>query len=636
MKRKKKDADTPKEKVVRSDVKLRKEANKDTEFTCIKGSWKSFCRNSLLADTIVEDILPKVNTINFLSYKLMNFHYTRLLEEGKPLPDLKQNLFYQACCMVSQLKYTKQKEDTTTELYESFSQMKEFLTEELPERDYIALGYIQNLNLMQITNSTNHLKLNFYNKFRKYLKLRTGETNNAVVYGWLKDIYEPVYEGKNPFVQRMREWLVYRPTETNIAKHASHFIKIYYTILKEYEKYPETKGIRLFSLLPHKHGFTQSHITICNTGLETTLKYIAKKIKVANGTVDPALELTDFANNRDEYWRKLFNIGKYETAQKKFGHTILTDGKSIVVRMRKPKLTTEPSCCTKKAKKGANDQNMAYTRDTYDNFVGIDPGVRALITSYDTNKQSIQVSTREYRHKSKMIYACKKRERWYKRWEHYEAWKAIPTIKTSKTSVMKEYFEYVFPKMQTFTNFHRVKGFRNLNFTSYCRSKATLASICRSVGGGKDVKTLVGFGDFSQQHGLNRGHPTTPILRLKRELRKYCTVVGVDEYNTSKTCSSCNNPIELYRNRIQRRKWGVLEPMARMSNIHSVIRCKHNECSLCCMDRDINASKNILGLLTNQYRGLARPDCFKPAKMTVIPRKSDKLVKACDSPLRTC
>ena len=187
------------------------------------------------------------------------------------------------------------------------------------------------------------------------VKRRTGDTDNAVVYGWLRDIYEPVYEGSNQFIQRMREWLVYRPTETNIAKHASHFIKIYYTILKEYEKYPETKGIRRFSLLPHKHGFTQSHITICNTSLETTLKYIAKKIKVANGTVDPALELTDFSNNRDEYWRKLFNVGKYETTQKKFGHAILTDGKSIVVRMRKPKSTTEPSCCTKKAKKGEND-----------------------------------------------------------------------------------------------------------------------------------------------------------------------------------------------------------------------------------------------------------------------------------------
>ena len=613
MKKKKKEETTiknPKVKVVRDDVKQRKEDNKNTDFTCIKSSWKSFCKNNLLADTIVEDILPKINTICFLSYKLINFHFTRLLEEHKPLPEIKQNLFYQACCMVSQLKYTKDTTDTTTELYESFSQMKEYITDDLPARDYLCLGYITNLNKLQLTMTNNHLKLNFYNRFRKYLKLRTGETDNAVVYHWLKDIYEPTYEGKNTFILYMREWLKYTPTEANIVKYSNHFVKIYYSILKEFEKYPYTKGVRTFTLLPHKHGFTQSHITICNAGLENTLKYIAKTLKVENSDVESGLDVKQFAENSEKYWRELFNINKYETKHKKFGWTILTDGKSVVLQMRKPTQSEKP----------VSD----YTEQQYDNFIGIDPGVRMLITSYDTNDKVIQVSTKEYRHKSKMIYACKKRVGWYKRWEHYEEWKLIPTIKTSKTSVMKEYFKYVFPLMRTFTEFHTEKGFRNLNFTSYCRSKATLAKICERISGGKEVKTLVGFGDYSQQHGLIKSHPTTPILRLKKELRRYCTVIGIDEYNTSKTCSSCNNEIVLYRNRIQRKKQGVLEPIARMSNIHSVIRCKTNECKLCCMDRDINASKNILGLLLNQYRGEERPVCFRPEKIAVKPRKSDK------------
>ena len=523
--------------------------------------------------------------------------------------------------MVSRLKYTKDTTDTTSELYESFSQMKQYITDELPARDYLCLGYITNLNKLQITMTNNHLKLNFYNRFRKYLKLRTGETDNAVVYNWLKDIYEPNYDGKNVFVLYMRKWLKYIPTEVNIVKHSNHFVKIYYSILKEFEKYPDTKGIRTFTLLPHKHGFTQSHITICNAGLENTLKYIANELKRANNDSNSGLDVKKFEENSNEYWKELFNITKYETKNKKFGYTILTDGKSVVLQMRKPvkpeKITTE------------------YTEQHYDNFLGIDPGIRALITSYDTNNKVIQVSTREYRHKSKMIYACKKREKWYKKWEHYEEWKLIPTIKTSKTSVMKEYFKYVFPRMNTFTEFHMEKGFRNLNFTSYCRSKATLAKICERISGGKNIKTLVGFGDYSQQHGLVKSHPTTPILRLKRELRRYCKVVDIDEYKTSKTCSYCNKEIELYRNRIQRKKKGVLEPIAKMSNIYSVIRCKHNECKLCCMDRDINASKNILGLLLNQYRGEERPVCFRTEKIAVKPRKSDKRAKACNSPLLT-
>ena len=625
MVKKKKDDNLPKEKVVRNDVKQRKEDNKNTDFTCIKSSWKSFCKNNLLADTIVKDILPKINTICFLSYKLLNYHLLRLLEEKKPLPEIKQNLFYQSCCMVSQLRYTKDTTDTTSELYKSFSQMKEYITDDLPARDYLCLGYITNLNKLQLTMTNNHLKLNFYNRFRKYLKLRTGETDNTVVYNWLKDIYEPNYDRKNVFVLYMRKWLKYIPTEVNIVKHSNHFVKIYYSILKEFEKYPDTKGVRTFTLLPHKHGFTQSHITICNAGLENTLKYIANELKRANNNVESGLDVKKFEENSEQYWKELFNITKYETKNKKFGYTILTDGKSVVLQMRKPvkpeKIVTE------------------YTEQQYDNFIGIDPGIRSLITSYDTNDKVIQVTTREYRHKSKMIYACKKRENWYKRWEHYEEWKLIPTIKTSKTLVMKEYFKYVFPRMKTFTEFHMEKGFRNLNFTSYCRSKATLAKICERISGvskaTKNVKTLVGFGDYSQQHGLVKSHPTTPILRLKRELHRYCKVVDIDEYKTSKTCCSCNKEIELYNNRIQRKKNGVLETKAKMSNIHSVIRCKNNECKLCCWDRDINASKNILGLLLCQYRGEERPVCFKPEKIAVKPRKSDKRAKACNSPLLT-
>ena len=280
--------------------------------------------------------MPKINAISFLSYKLLNYHFLRLLEEKKPLPEIKQNLFYQSCCMVSQLKYTKDTTDTTTELYKSFSQMKQYITDELPARDYLCLGYITNLNKLQITMTNNHLKLNFYNRFRKYLKLRTGETDNAVVYNWLKDIYELNYDGKNVFVLYMRKWLKYIPTEKNIVKHSNHFVKIYYSILKEFEKYPDTKGVRTFTLLPHKHGFTQSHITICNAGLENTLKYIANELKRANNNVESGLDVKKFEENSEQYWKELFNITKYETKNKKFGYTILTDGKSVVLQMRKP------------------------------------------------------------------------------------------------------------------------------------------------------------------------------------------------------------------------------------------------------------------------------------------------------------
>ena len=51
-----------------------------------------------------------------------------------------------------------------------------------------------------------------------------------------------------------------------------------------------------------------------------------------------------------------------------------------------------------------------------------------------------------------------------------------------------------------------------------------------------------------------------------------------------------------------------------MSQYHSVIRCCSNKYKLCCMDRDINASKNILLLLQCEKQGKRRPSCFTPTK----------------------
>ena len=144
----------------------------------------------------------------------------------------------------------------------------------------------------------------------------------------------------------------------------------------------------------------------------------------------------------------------------------------------------------------------------------------------------------------------------------------------------------------------------------------------------ENKKTLVGFGDFSQQHGLVEKHPTAPIQKFKHELRKYCDVIDIYEWGTSKTCNLCKSPIELYKNKVIRKKKDGTYTKARISQINSVIRCKLNECKLCGMDRDINASKNMLFLLQLQKAGKKRPECFLPSSKEV----ETPTIINCDTP----
>ena len=221
---KKKKEDTPiKEKTTRKDVQERKETNKNTEFTCVKTSFNSLVENNYLNGGIQEIVL-NINKICFLSYQLLNYHFTRLIQENKPLPEITQNLFYQACSAVSVMKERKEKIDTTDELYISFSHYKDHLGE-LPFRDRMG-NLINNLNKQQITMTENHLKLNFYKRFHTYLEIKTGETRKSVIYKWLKDIYANEYTGNNYFIKSMREWLKYTPTEFNIKAHSSHLCEL--------------------------------------------------------------------------------------------------------------------------------------------------------------------------------------------------------------------------------------------------------------------------------------------------------------------------------------------------------------------------------------------------------------------------
>ena len=107
----------------RADVAKRKETNKEIEYSCVKVSWKSLVKNNYLKNGIQEIVL-NINKISFLSYKLINFHFTRLIQYNLPLPDLTQNLFYKACTCVSIMKDRKTTIDETDELVISFNLFK--------------------------------------------------------------------------------------------------------------------------------------------------------------------------------------------------------------------------------------------------------------------------------------------------------------------------------------------------------------------------------------------------------------------------------------------------------------------------------------------------------------------------------
>ena len=193
---------------------------------------------------------------------------------------------------------------------------------------------------------------------------------------------------------------------------------------------------------------------------------------------------------------------------------------------------------------------------------------------------------------------------------------------------MQAYFDFVNPNLGIFYQFHAEKNFRGLNFNAYCRNRATLDHISKSLTRPqrtkKAKKTVVGFGDFSQQDGMRFGKPKAPILKLKRHLRHRCRVVDIDEYRTSKTCNSCHARVEQYKN-YTTVKYKKVDPHSgketlcskrgRKRGVYAVIRCTNNECLLSCMNRDVNAAMNMLVLLKHLLDDTARPTALSRSQL---------------------
>ena len=110
---------------------------------------------------------------------------------------------------------------------------------------------------------------------------------------------------------------------------------------------------------------------------------------------------------------------------------------------------------------------------------------------------------------------------------------------------------------------------------------------------------LVGFGDWSNKDtGIFKRTQSGPVLKFKRELSKYCKVVSVDEYKTSKLHHKCGCKLKYQYSHKNYRK----DNSRRNLKVHSVLYCINNSCNGMTMNRDTNASRNILDILIYQLK----------------------------------
>jgi hypothetical protein len=380
------------------------------------------------------------------------------------------------------------------------------------------------------------------------------------------------------------------------------------------------KGIRLFNILPTKNGFGISNIKICNNGIYGLIKHVElihpDEMKELLEKVGVTIVSKPTKEQIRSYWRLFFNISKFEKNGKIFDEEIMTNGKSVSITMRKrvPSKKILDKYKTSEQKKLGKSEEIRgmyskLDRKDFDEILGGDPGRTYTIVTTNEKGETIRLSTKSYYDDSKFRESNRIIETWKNKYDYIrDSITRMPTSKSASVETLCNYIKYSLSKLNILLNFNREKKFRDLKMKRFIFSKKTLSKMCKIITK-NNPRTLIGFGDYSNNDSsdLIKNCQIGPVNKLKKELQNFCTVVPVDEFRTSKLHNKCG--CELVNAYMLKKDKDGLE---RNCKVHSVLYCNNNSCKGTTMNRDNNASKNILDILLYEIEHHVRhPDFLR-------------------------
>ena len=598
---------------------MRKERNEKIDFTSVKFKWTGkFCTNPILKNEI-EGFVWNTNKVALEAYHVANLHILRCLSEKIQLPVLNQSFFYRCCSSVlenppadeSYLRQTKSDETKDSDLNDTLEIYKSLR----PQNSYkppvfgSMTALMSNLARQMVTECKNHLALNFGKRVLKYIRLKYQKTSKEA-WQFVNDSFDDEFT-KTPEHNEFVKWIEIVPNEYNIKRNLRHFLEKSYDILGFMETQPPfVKMARKFTLLPLKTSYVMSHVHICSSSLCQIMQNLLRQDKNIFSFGDNKLDLKTFLVLKDSIWREFFNIEAYETATRKFHHEISTDGYSVVIKLRKPKhiQETEDDQDENPGQMDLEvaDQEIPNIQD-YDRFIGADPGIINVLTANTSSGEFIKISTEEYRHMAQM----KKQQYWdknlRKRDSRYnDLITKMPSFKTTSIETYIEGLTYVLSVCDHLLLYCAEKSFRKWRFKTFIYTKKALNKLCLRLTAG--MKTCIGIGDWSNKGCIIKRHSPAPVKKIQRELKRYAKVVSLDEYGTSRGCSSCGSRCTNLRFYKITKDYELKFPYC-----HEIVRCSSNECAIT-WQRDINSSINHLKLLNCLLSGLDRPDYMKRGK----------------------
>lgn len=645
----------------------------------VKMKLNTFCDNHQLRSKLGATVLD-MNQLIGEAYAFANYHVLRLLQKARDarvtvntnvaigvsdsvrldvtpvmIPKIDRNFYYRCLLAVSVNKARATTlENDFVETRVLFDSLRDANVPKVSIRGHNQV--VADLSISMATMATNHLWMNIEKRLRRYLTWSQPALKPAQRKRVIESIlYKPTIGLEELFPNRdnveQNAFAVARELrgQLQLSSNKQHaciahmLLPLYFEILRKTEVAKEADAIRknenaehnnvkkfkrfggrVFSMLPLKNSYTISYIQFSSMSILGYLKSLKLETFPGDGRYQDASCILG----------KYFNTKLVETANRKFGNRIITDGAGVSILMNKRSALICPNDCPCTGTLKILYANSLLERRNKDHVrvASVDPGLTDVVTSMDQYGNASSYSSAKYYEDALYNMSNRRTSGWNK-----DTKALTDLIQGQETSRMQKFEQYLgayLTHLRPILNHRMNKGYRNMRFLRYQMKKKAIKDICDMVAP-PDEFSVIGFGDWQGANGTPISRRCAgPLQEIKFELSSRSNVVmlSIDEFCTSKKCSVCSRDLVNMRASTTSyvRVEGVKTKRVEVKKVHKILHCGSRQagtspletpsCGLT-WDRDINASKNILTLTLLLMQGLPRPQALTRSKVAKIKRK---------------
>ncbi|KAG2506196.1 hypothetical protein JM16_008710 [Phytophthora kernoviae] len=135
--------------------------------------------------------------------------------------------------------------------------------------------------------------------------------------------------------------------------------------------------------------------------------------------------------------------------------------------------------------------------------------------------------------------------------ERREPWhagviRAMPSFKISSYALYFQYLQFFWKHLWFLLAFSTEQAFLRWRFTQDRAKMKALDTLAKRLVPKANKQVCIAYRDWSRRTGI-KGHASGPVKRFVEALKRRATVIPMDEYRTSITCSCCHQCLKQAR-----------------------------------------------------------------------------------------